>query len=351
MKFIKGFLAGFLITVSVSSLAIIGGGIIVHNHSGGASGGNSLLPSTLITQNPGSGSFMGVASGAVGTIADLRFFNNGSGGTSLRWIIRKNSVAETGGNVGSDLEFQAQDDTGGGGFTALRISRASGTLNILTGGLNAPNILSSNSMRASNVADVSSTFGVTGITKGVRIGTTASAGTLDCVDSTLSASFQPCSFTATDWSLVTSGGLGTLTYNASGSLASTKACATNYTRTAPNFCLFTGPFPGSTSITNSCTNIAAPSGSISLYLYGVIIITSTNTLNALDSTVMSVYNDASCTTATQVFNPVSKEFVALAATTIATPSVTMIAPVVTGNARIKGDKAASGTLTIGGYFD
>lgn len=47
MKFIKGFLAGFLITISVSSLAIIGGGIIQHNHSGATSGGSTLTNTTL----------------------------------------------------------------------------------------------------------------------------------------------------------------------------------------------------------------------------------------------------------------------------------------------------------------
>lgn len=46
--------------------------------------------------------------GDAGTVRDLSFLS----GSSLRWVVRANAAAESGGNVGSDLEVIARDDTG-----------------------------------------------------------------------------------------------------------------------------------------------------------------------------------------------------------------------------------------------
>lgn len=47
MKTLKGFLAGLLLSLSIGAFAIIGGGVFVHNHSGGATGGSSLVPLSI----------------------------------------------------------------------------------------------------------------------------------------------------------------------------------------------------------------------------------------------------------------------------------------------------------------
>ncbi len=62
-----------------------------------------------------------------GVAADVRFFSGGS----LRWVVRKNSAAESGGNVGSNFDILARDDAGGALSVPVSITRSTGTINTL----------------------------------------------------------------------------------------------------------------------------------------------------------------------------------------------------------------------------
>lgn len=66
-----------------------------------------------------------------GTVNDLQF----GSGTNLRWIVRRNTTAESGSNVGSDLEILARSDTGGAVGTALTIFRSTFGIQFGTGPL------------------------------------------------------------------------------------------------------------------------------------------------------------------------------------------------------------------------
>lgn len=74
-----------------------------------APGGNSLFGQIRVSQSTASP-------------ADIQLHTN----ESLRWIIRKNTTAESGSNAGSDLEIIARSDAGGAVATSMTFIRSSG---------------------------------------------------------------------------------------------------------------------------------------------------------------------------------------------------------------------------------
>lgn len=69
---------------------------------------------------------LGLAAPA-GQNRDLRVFSGDpDDGSALRWIVRFNNAAESGGNAGSNLQIFARDDTGGAIGTWVIITRSSG---------------------------------------------------------------------------------------------------------------------------------------------------------------------------------------------------------------------------------
>lgn len=80
---------------------------------------------------PGGNSLFGkvVIDASAATTKDFQFTNAGS----LRWIIRMNTTAESGGNSGSDLEFMARTDDAGLHLSPLKIVRSSGQVQVNNG--------------------------------------------------------------------------------------------------------------------------------------------------------------------------------------------------------------------------
>lgn len=89
-----------------------------NNWSVYAPGGNSLFGQVRIEQS-------------AGAVSDLQY----GSGSNLRWIIRKNSTAESGSNAGSNLEILARSDDGSAVGTALTITRSNLGIQLGTGPL------------------------------------------------------------------------------------------------------------------------------------------------------------------------------------------------------------------------
>jgi hypothetical protein len=141
--------------------------------------------------------------------------------------------------------------------------------------------------------------------------------------------------------------------NLLGSITSNKACAANYTRIGPNFCLWIGAL-GGTAITTACTSIAAPAGAIALLVEVRTSVFSTNVLGALDSVAINWFNDATCTTAIGTATWSEREFVALASQIVADGNGSFVFPVVAGSIRVIAtvlSGASTANLDIKGYFD
>lgn len=139
------------------------------------------------------------------------------------------------------------------------------------------------------------------------------------------------------------------------SLASFKPCATNYTRIGPNFCQWNSTVAAATNITTACTSIASPaSDAVALLLNLNVDVTSTNTLNAMDQTVIFFYGDTGCVTPNLfAIQYTVREWTATAATSIGSFKTTIIAPNVSGNARAKitAGVAGANSAAVIGYFD
>lgn len=141
----------------------------------------------------------------------------------------------------------------------------------------------------------------------------------------------------------------------SSSILSAKACATNYTRVGPNFCQWNSTVAAATNITTACTSIASPaSDAVALLLNLNVDVTSTNTLNAMDQTVIFFYGDTGCVTPNLfAIQYTVREWTATAATSIGSFKTTIIAPNVSGNARAKitAGVAGANSAAVIGYFD
>jgi hypothetical protein len=143
----------------------------------------------------------------------------------------------------------------------------------------------------------------------------------------------------------------------SGTLSSTKACASGYTRVAPNFCN-KDVQAGSTSLTfSTCTSVADPSGDAKAIIFDIsLIAVAANVHGNADRANVAAYSNTGCTNLTRQVGLQIWEFVAEAAAPIVGAStVTLIAPIVSGNARLQlYDRApvgSSAAYIITGYLD
>lgn len=140
-----------------------------------------------------------------------------------------------------------------------------------------------------------------------------------------------------------------------GTLASTKACAANFTRIGPNYCLATASV-SVTAVATTCTAIPAPSSdALALQIQLETTISSNNTLNQLNSVTITVHNNVPCTAAITNHNFSEKEFVATAAVTIGNHSMVTVIPIISSNGRLiranVGSAASATNAVIVGYFD
>lgn len=240
-KFLKGFILGLLISVSVSTLAIIGGGIIQHNHSGATSGGQTLNNTIL---------------------------NNAT----------------------------------------LNGPTISGTI---TGG-----VTTTQAVIGSTSSDISTDICVKGTAKGIRLGTSASGGTMDGVDNTCVGSFQPLTISGTNISLLSQTSGTNVSIDTTGSLTSSKACATNYTRIAPNVCIRNTNIWQQTTINTTCTTIASPvSGAKALIGFFTTSIASNNTANTNITNTINVYTSSACSVPLGTASTIYREWTATIAGT------------------------------------
>lgn len=165
---------------------------------------------------------------------------------------------------------------------------------------------------------------------------------------------------ANTWSAAqTFAGLSATTGAFSGTVSSTKACASGYTRVLPNYCA-KDVLSVSGNVTTTCTKFGYPLGitdAKSLYIRVESYIRSTNSVGLRETTV-NVYapTDTTCTgTITDYIREFSYEYVAVAAgTTIARSNSTLIVrSASTGDFYLKIGGAGTGLALVYylGYFD
>lgn len=97
--------------------------------------------------NSSSGYARFAASAIAGQYADLTLYTSGN----ARWAIRKNTTAESGSNVGSDLEIAAYTDGGGALSTPLTITRSTGLTTLTSLTVSGNTTLSGNTWLNGNV--------------------------------------------------------------------------------------------------------------------------------------------------------------------------------------------------------
>ena len=82
--------------------------------------------SKLLTVGDGTTAIATVINGVAGAVRDVRFASNGS----LRWLLRVDSTAESGSNVGSDLQIVARRDDGTQISVPIKIFRNTGDIKL-----------------------------------------------------------------------------------------------------------------------------------------------------------------------------------------------------------------------------
>lgn len=91
-----------------------------------ATKGDLLLPDNIVKFGDGLAALSVQFNGAVATTRDFAFLSAGV----FRWILRINSNAESGGDVGSNLEIQSRTDAGAAKQTLMFFERATGYVGI-----------------------------------------------------------------------------------------------------------------------------------------------------------------------------------------------------------------------------
>lgn len=139
----------------------------------------------------------------------------------------------------------------------------------------------------------------------------------------------------------------------SGTLSSTKACASGYTRVGPNFCAKTGT-PSLTSLTNNvCTAVSLPASDAKSLLLEVYVQAVSANAIATRFSQLNGYGDSGCATLLLRQEVSARENPAEAAVTMAAVRSQMIlsttTPYVRFNQDAGGNSAAS--YDIVGYFD
>lgn len=127
-----------ILGANVTGLAAgLSNNIILANGSGSIKaqhdGTSWLLSGATFTNTVNFNNFITLNAGT----RDIRFLT----GTSLRWIVRCNGVAESGSNAGSDFQIFNRDDSGGGIGNPISIERSSGNVCINSYPANANAIL------------------------------------------------------------------------------------------------------------------------------------------------------------------------------------------------------------------
>jgi hypothetical protein len=84
----------------------------------------ALTANSTLTVGDGVGAEVLAVNGGAGQVRDLRFNTAGS----LRWIVRAENTAESGGNVGSNFAIVARDDSGNDLGAMLTLTRSDGAV-------------------------------------------------------------------------------------------------------------------------------------------------------------------------------------------------------------------------------
>lgn len=120
-----------------------------------------------------------------------------------------------------------------------------------------------------------------------------------------------------------------------GSVTSTKACASGYTRAGPNLCTRDAWGTGTGLTRDACTTIAAPAGAKAVLFYIEAGVVSTNVVG-LRFVIVDAFDSSACSTgAWRVLGAQVREQVAVAATTLGIHQVQGLAKVFGGNVFLK----------------
>lgn len=271
-NFLTGTVAGICLALSLSALAIIGGGIAAHNHSGGTQGGATLQSTTLNNPTINGATWSGATN--INSVS-APFYLSFNGNQQVRI-----DNGNTSGNSGNWLTLQGAN----------------------TG--NSP-----------------------------AIGATGN-------DANIGIRLVPA-------------GTGAVTI-VGASLTSTKACAAQFTRFGPNMCMATTP-QAPTTINAACTSVPVPTGSAAVALI-VQMNVSVQSQNAIgnDSTSIANWDTSACASNLLVqYVFLTREFVATAATQIASSTFGTITPVFSGNSYFTKSGTTGGTagVQVIGYYD
>lgn len=147
------------------------------------------------------------------------------------------------------------------------------------------------------------------------------------------------------------------TLSVSGTLSSTKACASGYTRLGPNFC--SRPEAGQSDVSivrDTCTAIAMPDSGAKALLLRVNVGVKSSNGAALRFSIANFYDGVGCTAlVTRLIHQHYEEVAKIAGTMLGTVDVTLIVPIPNGLPKSSldddvGDQGSS-ILIILGYFD
>jgi hypothetical protein len=147
------------------------------------------------------------------------------------------------------------------------------------------------------------------------------------------------------------------TINCTGGFCS-RACAANYTRSGPNFCLWTGPTGSAvtTAINTTCTaQPVADANAVAVLVKVHFTGKTTNAAGTQHTLNFLGYNDSTCTTAIHLTVFTHWEYAAVAATTVVQEqNFLTVLPNVAGNVRAQmgqSDVQQSVDIRAIGYFD